>query len=159
MGLSLRTCLPQSGARANPANAMDVHPLILQTAISLVAIVVLALLARWMGLGGNPVLASEADAIRAAGEVSDTFEPCSIAVAQDGKSALLADPQGRIMLIKRHGNRFAGRILNEAARARVQAQALIVDSGERQFGTVSLCIEDTRSWAEAIDRLKGPTHA
>ncbi|QFT76161.1 hypothetical protein FIU90_01265 [Erythrobacter sp. THAF29] len=132
---------------------MDVDPQILIFAGSLVAIFVLAGMARWMKLGGSPTLASEADAARAAGEVWDGYEPVEIALGKDGAAALLRDASGRIMVIKRHGNRFAGRILAHAASATVNGEKIEVATGEARFGSVSLNARDAASWADAINAL------
>jgi len=130
--------------------------LLLQTAGSLVAILALAGLAWWMKLGGSPALDSEDAVRRAAGEVDDGFDP--VAADFDGKAAIARDAQGRIMVIKRHGNRFAGRILGPQAKAGVRDdpghRALHVDSGERRFGAVFLDIPVPETWAEAINRVK-----
>jgi len=135
--------------------------LLIQTAGSLVAILALAGLAWWMKLGGNPALDSDAAVRRAAGEVEDGFAP--VATAHDGKAALARDAQGRIMVIKRHGNRFAGRVLGPAARARLWQDrgesALEVDPGEARFGTVFCDIPDAQAWADAINRVKTPQDA
>lgn len=133
--------------------------LLLQTAGSLVAILALAGLAWWMKLGGQPVLASAADVERIAGEVVDGFVPVAEACDSRGCAALASDAQGRIMLIKRHGNRFAGRILGPGAAARINAGALDVDCGEAPFGTVSLALPEPEAWAEAINRLDERQHA
>ena len=130
--------------------------LLLQTAGSLVAILALAGLAWWMKLGGSPALDSEDAVRRAAGEVEDGFDP--VAVDFDGKAALARDAQGRIMVIKRHGNRFAGRVLGPQAKAAVREElsrrALQIDSGERRFGAVFLDVPAPETWADAINRVK-----
>lgn len=142
---------------------MEVPPLLVQTAGSLVAILALAGLARWMKLGGAPRLDS-ADAVRrAAGEVEDGF--AVIATTQDmrGLAALARNTEGRIMVIKRHGNRFAGRVLGPQAEARLwrdqAVPALEVDCGEARFGKVVLEIPDAEAWADAINRLNPPQDA
>lgn len=132
---------------------MELPSLALQTAGSLVAILALAALARWMGLGGAPALDDEHALRRAAGEVADGFEASDFALSQDRTCALARDSEGRIMLIRRHGNRFAGRILGPAAQARSLDCALEVDCGERRFGPCRLQIDDPASWADAINRL------
>ncbi len=131
--------------------------MLLQTAGSLVAILALAGLAWWMKLGGTPALDSEAAVRSAAGEVEDGFAP--LAVTCDGKAALARDTAGRIMVIKRHGNRFAGRVLGPGSTARMASDGLEVDPGEAGFGKVLLDIPDPHAWAEAINRLNTPHHA
>ena len=136
---------------------MAISPLLLQTAGSLVAILALAGFARWLKLGGAPMLDSEDAVHRAAAEVDDGFTPSAIARAADGTTALASDAQGRVMVIKRHGNRFAGRVLGPAARAIVWrdqgASALEVDCGEARFGKVFLDLPDADAWGEAINAL------
>jgi hypothetical protein len=132
---------------------MEVPPLVLQTAGSLMAILALAALARRMRLGGAPVLSDAASLQRAAGEVVDGFEVSAFAISQDRTCALTSDSEGRIMLIRRHGNRFAGRILGPAAKARQLDGTLEVDCGERRFGACQLLIDDPAAWAELINQL------
>ncbi|MEQ5788299.1 hypothetical protein J3454_10380 [Erythrobacter sp. NFXS35] len=138
----------------------------LQTAGSLVAIVALAGLAWWMRLGPRAPL-NHADAVRAiAGEVDDGFTPVDIACDEKGAGALARDGGGRIMLIKSHGNRFAGRVLTAHARATLTGESgesgdlnIIVDCGEARFGRVFLTIPDPAAWADAINRLGSPGDA
>lgn len=132
---------------------MDIPPLLLQTLGSLVAIIALAGLAVLLKLGGTPRLSNEEDVRRAAAEVVDGFEAIECATARDGGAALARDAQGRIMLIKRHGNRFAGRVLGARARTRRHGDALEVDCGERRFGRVLLALEDPASWQARIDAI------
>lgn len=131
--------------------------LLVQTLGSLVAILALAGIAWWLKLGGAPLLDSDGAVRRAAGEVEDGFAP--VATAHDGSAALARDAAGRIMVIKRHGNRFAGRVLGSGSTARLAAGALEVDPGEARFGTVLLHLPDAKAWAEAINRLHPPRDA
>ncbi len=128
--------------------------LLIQTAGSLVAILALAGLAWWLKLGGTPRLDSTEAVERAAGEVEDGFAPAASTCDAGGASALARDAQGRIMVIKRHGNRFAGRVLGPGASARHDA-SLIVDAGDSRFGTVFLTIPDAEGWADAINAIDG----
>lgn len=116
-----------------------------------------------MKLGGAPRL-DNADAVRrAAGEVEDGF--AAIATTQDmrGLAALARNTEGRIMVIKRHGNRFAGRVLGPQAEARLRRDQAVpvleVDCGEARFGKVVLEIPDAEAWADAINRLNPPQDA
>lgn len=138
---------------------MAIPPLLLQTAGSLVAILALAGLAWWLKLGGAPVLDSDDAVQRVAGEIDDGFAPAAIALSQDRTTALARDAAGRIMVIKRHGNRFAGRVLGPGATAWVAGGQLEVVPGEARFGTVFLTIRDAEAWADAINQIDGPHHA
>lgn len=132
---------------------MNIDPQILVFAGSLVAIVALAVVARWMGLGGNPLLQDD-DAVKfAANEVEDGFVAERVSISRDRKSALASDAAGRIMVIRRHGNRFAGRILTAAASAREEVDGLVIDPVETQFGIVRLTLSDASAWADRINRL------
>lgn len=133
--------------------SMEVDPQIYVFGGSLVAIFVLAGLARWLGLGGKPVLRDESAVRNAVGEVEDGFEASRISISRDRSAALVADPTGRVMVIKRHGNQFAGRILGSNARVREEVDALIVDCGEARFGPVRMSLDDSSSWADRINRL------
>ncbi|MEM7780309.1 MAG: hypothetical protein AAF697_07970 [Pseudomonadota bacterium] len=132
---------------------MDVSTLILQTAGSLVAIFALYLLARALKLGGKPRLGEAITVHRVAAEVEDGFLAARVSIARKGNAALTADSSGRIMLIKRHGNRFSGRVLTSAAKVREEVDGIVVDCGEARFGEVRLSIDDPAYWVDAINRL------
>jgi hypothetical protein len=132
---------------------MDIPPLLLQTGGSLIAILALFGLARALRLGGKPRLADENSVREAAGEVEDGFEATRTAISRDGTTALATNAEGKIMVIKLHGNRFAGRILTREAHVREEIDALVVDAGDRRFGPVRLSIEKPGYWADAINRL------
>ena len=141
---------------------MDLPPLLIQTAGSLVAIFLLFLLARWLKLGGKPGLRTEEGISRAAAEVIDGFETEASIRDDDGSAAIARDASGRHILIKRHGNKFAGRLLDHQAWAESwrdthpegrRRPRLVVDSGDRLFGKVTLFTEEPETWAEAINAL------
>jgi hypothetical protein len=142
---------------------VTIPPLLLQSAGSLVAILALAGLAWWLRLGGTPRLASEADVAQFAGEVEDGFAPVAVAIDAEGGAALASDAEGRIMLLRRHGNRFAGRVLTAQAHAAHQdqpvASTIMIDCGEARFGKTFLTIPDADAWAEAINRVSVGSHA
>lgn len=131
----------------------DRTPMLLQFFGSLIAIFALAGLAVLLKLGGRPKLSDPNCVALAAGEVVDGFEPVRSSIARDGAAALAKDEAGRIMVIKRHGNKFAGRVLTSAASVREEVDALIVDPHETQFGRVRLTLSDAPYWADAINRL------
>ena len=132
---------------------MEIHPLLLQFGASLIAIFALFGLAKALKLGPKPRLDNELTVHRAASEVQDGFEAQKIAISRNRDAALVRDGSGQIMLIKCHGNRFAGRILDSAANVREEVDAIIVDPGESQFGIVKLSIEEPGIWVDTINRL------
>ncbi len=132
---------------------MEIPPLLLQFGGSLIAILVVSGLVALMKLGGKPTLKDNTEVAHAAGEVEDGFAPARSSIARGGAAALARDVDGRIMVIKRHGNKFAGRVLTAQARVREEVDALVVDPGEARFGKVRLSLEDASYWADAINRL------
>lgn len=146
------TCWP-------PAESLRVElpPLLVQTVGTLAAILAITGVAWGLKLGGAPRLASAEDVRRAAGEVEDGFAPVASTCDAEGAGALARDAAGRIVLIRRHGNRFAGRMLTPQARAIRADQPgefnLIIDCGEARFGRTFLTLPDADAWAEAINRV------
>ena len=132
---------------------MDIPPLLLQFGGSLVAIFALYALARALRLGGKPVLKDDESVRFAASEVEDGFDAHRIAIAKGGIAALASDPDGRMMVIKRHGNQFAGRILDENTRVSEEVDAIIVDCGDARYGAVRLSLDRPEIWVDAINRL------
>jgi len=123
---------------------------------STVAVVLLALLARALGLGGDPRLRDEA-AVRAIAEAAVCgFEPVEMAIDRAGIGALLRDAQGRVMLIRRHGAHFAGRLLDRRTDARLNHNFLTIATGERSFGSITLDLgAQAQVWAGSFRRLGG----
>lgn len=132
---------------------MDAQALFLQTGGSLIAILALYFVARALNLGGKPRLGDKAQVQACAGEVEEGFDAQRVSIARDGAAALASDADGRIMVIKRHGNRFAGRILTRSAAVREEVDGLVVNTAEARFGAVRLSIDDPAYWADAINRL------
>lgn len=126
---------------------------------SLVAILALAGVARWLGLGRAPKLAGEADARLAATEALDGFAPVRVALDREGAGAIMEDRDGRLLVLKPHGNFFAARTGGPRWSATADGQRLTVDSGERRFGKVSLVLDDAPYWVAAIERLEAGGHA
>ncbi len=137
--------------------------MLIQTAGSLAAILALAGLAWWMRLGTALPLANADDVRRIAAEIEDGFVPVAVACDEEGAGALVRDSQGRIMLIRPHGNRFVGRVLAAGASALLEDYPgefnIIIDSGERHFGRLRLTLPEPETWAEAINRVNGKRDA
>lgn len=138
---------------------MQVDPQILIFAGSLVAILLLTGFAALLKLGGSAALGDESAVRHVIGEIADDFESVDFALDQGGGAALARDSAGRVMLVKRHGNKFAGRILGPAASVQVDGDMLKVFSGERRYGMVELTIDDAAAWAEAIESVRTRSHA
>lgn len=134
--------------------SMDLPPEILQFAGSLVAILVLAGIAYALRLGGEPPLADATAAQRAASEAVDGYHAIAMAIDRGGRGAIMRDSAGRILLLKPHGNKFAGRILDARASAQAGNAILTVSSGERRYGKITLAIDDPHTWADAVNGLR-----
>lgn len=134
---------------------MPVSPVLLQFAGSLFAILLVAWLVKRLGLGQEPRLDSEASARRAAEDALAGFNPAEIALDYEGRSALLRDQAGNILLLRPHGAHFAGRLLTAASSARMEGNLLVIDTGERHFGSVRLLIDDPAVWLRAVQTTGG----
>ncbi|HWK34787.1 hypothetical protein, partial [Sphingomonas sp.] len=65
------------------------------------------------------------------------FEGGRVLVSEDGRAALVAG-NGTVAVLKRHGARVAARRLVPPLRLREAVEGVTVDTGERQFGPVTL---------------------
>lgn len=123
---------------------------------SLAAVFFLAFLAYRFRLGGDVRIRSEDEARTLADDAICGFDTVDVALDRAGIGALLRDGQGRVMLLRRHGSHFASRILDSHAGARLDHNFLIIETGERQFGTITLDLgAKAQVWAASLRRLGG----
>lgn len=126
----------------------------LQFGGSLAAILALAWLARRLGLGGDPRLPDADEARRLAGEVIEGFDGREVVLDRERTGALLRDQAGRVMVLRRHGARWAGRLLDSHAAVRIDRTLLTIATRDQRFGAVTLDLGDeAQVWA---DSLQGP---
>jgi hypothetical protein len=129
---------------------------LLQLGVSLLAILALAWMARWLQLGSDVRLKHEAEARQLAEAALPGFKAEALALDRAGIGALLRDGDGRVMLLKRHGAHFAARLLGSHANARLDRNFLTIGTGERTFGSLTLDLGDkAQSWASSLRRLDG----
>lgn len=122
--------------------------------VSLAAILALAGFAKFLGLGGDPRLADEADVRRVADMLVPGFEAVEIARDKAGIGALLRDADGRQLLIRQHGAFFAGRFLDRGVDARLDQNFLTIGTRDRTFGKVTLNLGDAAArWASGLRHL------
>ena len=126
----------------------------LQFGGSLGAIVLLAWFARRLGLGGDPRLRDPGEARRLAGEALDGFEAHEVVLDRAGIGALLRDSAGRVMLLRRHGARWAGRLLDGHAGVRLDHSLMTIATRDRTFGAITLDLGDqAQAWASSLRRI------
>ena len=125
-----------------------------QLAGSLVAILVLAWIAHRLKLGGDARIRSEDEARERAEEAMPGFTPVEIAIDKAGMGALCRDPQGRVLLLRRHGSHWASRLLDSHAHARLDRSLLTLATAERRFGSVTFDLgEKAAWWAASLRRI------
>jgi hypothetical protein len=130
--------------------------LAIRFAASLIAIGLLALLARWLGLGGDLRIRDDAQARDLAREAVPGFEPAEIAIDRAGIGALLRDAAGRVLLLRRHGTHFAARLLDSHAETRLDHNFLTIATSDRSFGAFTLDLgPQAQIWAGSFRRLGG----
>jgi len=104
---------------------------------SIVAVLVLALLARLLGLGGARIGSAE-EAGAAAEAMISGFEGGAVALGSDGRAALVHGGAADAALLKVHGARIAARHLRAPFVSAPASGGLAIDSGDARFGTVVL---------------------
>lgn len=127
----------------------------LQFAGSLAAILLLAWLARRLGLGGDPRLRDPEEARRLASEALCGFEADELVLDRAGIGALLRDPTGRIMLLRRHGIHWVARLLDSHAGVRLDRSFMTIATSDKTFGAITLDLGDqAQIWASSLRRIR-----
>ena len=127
----------------------------LQFAGSLAAILILAWFARRLGLGGDERLREADEARRLAEEAVCGFDARDVALDRAGIGALLRGADGRVLLLRRHGARWAARLVDDPAGVRLDRNFLTVTTSEKPFGSVTLDLGDqAQVWAASLRRVK-----
>lgn len=129
--------------------------LLVQFGGSLLAIVLLAWLAHRLRLGGDLRLRNEDHARELADEAVSGFDPVDIAIDRAGYSAIMRDAAGRILLLRRHGAHFAGRLITTRPQARLDQGFLTIEAEDKPFGSVTLNLgKAAQEWAASLRRLE-----
>ncbi len=127
---------------------------LIQVSVSILAVLLLALLARQLGLGGDVRLRSEAQARDEAAAALGGFDAVEVALDRAGIGALLRDAQGRVLLLRRHGAQFAARLIDSHADTRLDRNFLTIGTADTSFGKVTLDLGDkAQVWAASLRRL------
>ena len=104
---------------------------------SIVAVLAVAAIVRWMGLG-KVKLADAAEAQELAEDMLSGFKAREVFLSTDGLSAALIGQDGSIGLLKQHGAHFAARKLPKPLATQPETGAIRIDSGESRYGAVTL---------------------
>ena len=127
----------------------------LQFVGSLAAILLLAWLARRLGLGGDPRLRDPEEAKRLAGEALCGFDAQDVVLDRAGIGALLRDSAGRMMLLRRHGVHWVARLLDSHAGVRLDRSFMTIATGDKSFGAITLDLGDqAQAWAGSLRRIR-----
>ncbi len=136
-----------------------VLPIVAQALVSLVLVFALYLLARALKLGGDVRIADAAHAARLAEATETGFDAQDITLDRARIGALVRNSQGRVLLIRRHGARFVGTELTSHAGIRLDRHTLTLETGDRQFGTLTLDLGgEAQIWAASLRRLESQDH-
>jgi len=126
----------------------------LQAAGSLAAVLLVFLLVRSLALGNDVRIADEAEARALAEEAQCGFDPVDVAMDRARIGALLRNRAGEVMLIRRHGARFAARVISSHAGARLDRGFLTLSTDDPHFGSITLDLGDkAQVWAASLRRL------
>jgi hypothetical protein len=124
--------------------------LVIQMAISLIAVLALGWLARWLGLGGDVRIANQAQAIRIAYDGLYGFS----AIDRAGYSALVRDRSGRHILIMVKGNKFVTRLVTPPIEGRLDHKLLTIELREPDCPPVTLNLGDkAQYWASGLRHI------
>ena len=127
---------------------------LIQLGASLVAVLFIAWLVGKVGLGSDPRIADAAHAIRLAEEAEAGFNGVDVARDRAGFAAIVQNAEGRMMLVRAHGNHFAARPVDEQMVARLDKDFLTLAPSERTFGAVTLNLgKDAGVWAARMRSL------
>jgi len=121
---------------------------------SLVAVLFVAWLVGKLGLGADPRIADDAHAIRLAEEAEAGFGGTEVARDRAGFAAIVQNAEGRMMLVRAHGNHFAARPVDRQVIARLDKDFLTLTPPERTFGSATLNLgKEAGVWAARMRNL------
>jgi hypothetical protein len=126
----------------------------LQAIGSLAAVLLVFVIVRALGLGSDVRIADEAEARALAEEARCGFDPVDVALDRARIGALLRNAAGEVMLIRRHGAKFAGRLLSSHVGARLDRGFITLSTDDPHFGSITLDLGDqAQIWAASLRRL------
>ena len=125
-----------------------------QTGASLVTVLFVAWLVGRIGLGADPRIADADHAIRLAEEAEAGFRGIEVARDRAGFAAIVQNAEGRMMLVRAHGNHFAARPVDANVIGKLDKDFLTLTTSERTFGAVTLQLgKDAGMWASRMRNI------
>lgn len=129
---------------------------VIQLGASLVAVLFVAWLVGKLGLGADPRIEDADHAIRLAEEAEAGFRGTDVARDRAGFAAIVRNAEGRMMLVRAHGNHFAARPVDRQMMARLDKDFLTLTPPERTFGAVTLQLgKEAGVWAARMREIPG----
>ncbi|TIX49365.1 hypothetical protein [Alteraurantiacibacter aquimixticola] len=117
---------------------------------TILAVLFLIGLARWLGFAGKPQLTDEAEAAALAASLPGGFAARDIALDCVGHGALLADADGRVAVIIPHGAHFMVRLAGPGLSVTRDATGITLVDPLWKF---QLAIEDDQGfWIESLEK-------
>lgn len=127
---------------------------IIQFSISLIAILALYGIARWLKLGGDARIVDAAQAKQIAFDSHYGFIGVDAVVDRAGFGALIKDAENNHILIKAHGAHFVTRIIEPPIDGRLDHGLLTIVPAESSFGAVTLNLGDqAQYWASGLRHI------
>jgi hypothetical protein len=131
-----------------------VTAVLVQTGASLVTVLFVAWLVGRIGLGADPRIADADHAIRLAEEAEAGFRGIEVARDRAGFAAIVQNAEGRMMLVRAHGNHFAARPVDASVIGKLDKDFLTLTTPERTFGAVTLQLgKDAGMWASRMRNI------
>ncbi|MFM9851622.1 MAG: hypothetical protein ACKVOJ_02275 [Sphingomonadaceae bacterium] len=127
---------------------------LITSAASLVAILALAGLARWLGLGAEVRIIDADHAKQIAYETLYGFNAVDAVVDRAGYSALLKDADSRHALIYCLGNKFVSRLVHPSVEGRLDQKFLTLNLHEADVAPVTLNLGSAaQHWASGLRHI------
>jgi len=119
---------------------------------SLAAVLALAAMVWFLGMGKTPKIENAGEAERLARDAQSGFVPLETALSRDGSAALIAGAQNDFVLLRGHGAKIVARVLHSAPPAAREDGLLVIRTGERLFGDLRLDLgqQEAARWHHSL---------
>ena len=127
---------------------------LIQLGASLIAILALYALAKWLRLGGDVRITDADHAKRIAFDSIYGFKGVDAVVDRAGYSALVRDAAGYHVLICKHGAHFIARMIRPPIEGRLDHKFLTIDLNEPDIAPVTLNLGDVAQyWTSGLRHI------